>query len=42
MVNFLNTTDLTAETRAKAERYIAAGDPDSHIWGEWMMRFFVN
>lgn len=42
MVNFLNTTELTPETRAKAERYIAAGDPDAHIWGEWMMRFFVN
>lgn len=43
MVNFLNTTDsLTPQARAKAERYIAAGEPDAHIWGEWMMRFFCN
>ena len=43
MVNFLKATDsLSAEERAKAERYIAAGEPDAHIWGEWMMRFFVN
>ena len=43
MVNFLNSTDsLSAEERAKAETYIAAGEPDAHIWGEWMMRFFVN
>jgi len=43
MVNFLNTTDsLTPRVRAKAERYIAAGEPDAHIWSEWMMRFFCN
>lgn len=43
MVNFLNTTDsLSPEERARAERFIAAGTPDAHIWGDWMMRFFTN
>ena len=43
MVNFLNTTDgLSAGERSKAERCIAAGKPDAHIWGEWMMRFYLN
>ncbi len=43
MVNFLGTTDgLSAGERSKAERCIAAGQPDAHIWGEWMMRFFLN
>jgi len=43
MVNFLNTTDsLSTEEHARAMHYIEAGEPDSHIWGEWMMRFFVN
>jgi GMP synthase-like glutamine amidotransferase len=43
MVNFLNTTDgLTPQARAKAERYIATGEPDAHIWSEWMMRFFCS
>ncbi len=43
MVNFLNTTDgLSAGERSKAERCIAAGEPDAHIWGEWMMRFYLN
>jgi lipoprotein NlpI len=42
MVNFLSTTDsLSPEVRARAERYIAAGEPDSHVWGEWMMRFYL-
>jgi GMP synthase-like glutamine amidotransferase len=42
MVNFLRTTDnLTRDEHAKATRYIDKGDPDSHIWGEWMMRFFL-
>ena len=42
MVNFLNTTDgLTPEARARARRYIAAGEPDAHIWAEWMMRFYT-
>jgi GMP synthase-like glutamine amidotransferase len=43
MVNFLNTTNsLSAQQRARAERYIAAGEPDAHIWGEWMMRFLTR
>jgi GMP synthase-like glutamine amidotransferase len=43
MVNFLNATPgLTADERAKAERYIAAGEPDAHIWGDWMMRFLTR
>ena len=43
MINFLNTTDsLTQQERARAERYIAAGEPDADIWGEWMMRFFTS
>ena len=43
MVNFLNTTDsLSPSEHARATRYIEAGEPDSRIWGEWMMRFFVN
>ncbi|MCP4472354.1 MAG: hypothetical protein GY815_17045 [Gammaproteobacteria bacterium] len=43
MVNFLNTTDnLSPQEHARARHYIEAGEPDSHIWGEWMMRFFIN
>lgn len=43
MINFLNTTDsLSREERARAERCIAAGEPDAHIWGEWMMRFLTS
>jgi len=43
MVNFLNSTDgLSSEERSRATRCIDAGEPDSQIWGEWMMRFFVN
>ena len=42
MTNFLKATDsLTAEQRARATRYIETGQPDPHIWGEWMMRFFL-
>lgn len=43
MVNFLKALDsLDADERARAERYIAAGEPDAHIWGEWIMRFFTR
>jgi len=43
MVNFLQATDsLTLNEHAQATRYINQGDPDSHIWGEWMMRFFLS
>lgn len=42
MVNFLKATDsLTQDEHAKANRYIHRGEPDSHIWAEWMMRFFL-
>ena len=42
MVNFLNATDLSDEEHASARRYIEDGEPDSHIWGEWMMRFLLT
>lgn len=43
MVNFLAATDgLDEAQRARAERYIDAGEPDGQIWGEWMMRFFTR
>ncbi len=43
MVNFLKTTDgLTQDEHARAARYIHGGEPDSHIWAEWMMRFFLT
>ena len=42
MTNFLRATDsLTAEQREFATRNIEAGEPDSDIWGEWMMRFLL-
>jgi len=43
MINFLKTTDsLTPDEHAKATRFIDKEDPDSLIWGEWMMRFFLS
>jgi len=43
MTNFLRATDsLTAEQRARAAYRIDAGEPDAHIWGQWMMRFFLG
>jgi len=43
MVNFLRATDsLSPAERAQASRYIDEGEPDAHIWGEWMMRFFLS
>ena len=43
MVNFLKATDdLSTEEHARAWRCIEAGEPDAHIWGEWMMRFLTN
>ena len=43
MVNFLRATDsLSQDEHAKATRYIDEGEPDAHIWGEWMMRFFLS
>ena len=42
MVNFLKTTDtVTPEQREIAARNIETAQPDSHIWGEWMMRFLL-
>ena len=42
MVNFLKATDgLSPDERARATRYINAGEPDARIWGEWMTRFFL-
>jgi len=43
MTNFLEATDsLTAEQRARASHHIETGEPDAHIWGQWMMRFFLG
>jgi len=42
MVNYLNAMSLPVDERSRAERFIAAGAPDAHIWGEWMMRFFLS
>lgn len=43
MTNFLDATDgLTAEQRAQASRHIEKGEPDAHVWGEWIMRFFLR
>jgi GMP synthase-like glutamine amidotransferase len=43
MVNFLKTThSLSAEEYRRATRYIAAGEPDSKIWGQWIIRFFLG
>jgi len=43
MTNFLQATDsLTAEQRARARFHIDNGKPDSQLWGEWMMRFFLG
>ena len=43
MVNFLRATDgLSRDEHAKATRYIDDGEPDAHIWGEWMMRFLLS
>jgi hypothetical protein len=43
MVNFLKATpSLSRDEHTKATRYIHAGEPDSHIWAEWMMRFFLT
>jgi GMP synthase-like glutamine amidotransferase len=42
MVNFLKATDsLSREEHDRAARYIHEGEPDAHIWAQWMMRFFI-
>lgn len=43
MLNFLKATDsLSRDEQDRARHFIEAGEPDAHIWGEWMMRFFVS
>lgn len=42
MNNFLATTDMPQSQLEKAKRYIENGEPDSDIWGEWMMGFLVR
>ena len=43
MVNFLKATDsLTHDEFVLATRNIDQGEPDSQIWAEWMMRFFLS
>lgn len=43
MINFLEATDsLTVEQRARARHHIGNGEPDSQLWGKWMMRFFLG
>ena len=43
MNNFLAATveKMTGEEIEKARAYIDDGEPDSRIWGKWMMRFFI-
>lgn len=42
MNNFLAATDMPESQLEKAKRYIENGEPDSDIWGEWMMGFLVR
>lgn len=43
MHNFLKATDGLGEAAlAKARHHIEQDDPDSDIWGEWMMHFFTG
>jgi GMP synthase-like glutamine amidotransferase len=44
MNNFLAATveKMTPDEVEKARAYIDNGEPDSHIWAKWMMRFFVS
>ena len=43
MVNFLKAMDsLSQDEQARADQTIHKGVPDSHIWGDWMMRFFLS
>lgn len=42
MNNFLAATELPQSQLEKAKRYIENGEPDSDIWGEWMMAFMVR
>ncbi len=44
MNNFLDATveKMTDDEIEKARSGIDNGEPDSHIWAKWMMRFFVS
>jgi GMP synthase-like glutamine amidotransferase len=43
MNNFLAATEdkMPAQEVEKARIFIDSGEPDAHIWAEWMMRFFI-
>ena len=42
MNNFLNAmSELSKAELNQARKQIVAGEPDSQLWGQWMMRFFV-
>lgn len=44
MNNFLATLEprISKEEFMLAREMIDNGEPDAHIWGEWMMRFFLS
>jgi len=43
MTNFLEATEsLTEAQRERATHHIGKAEPDGHVWGQWMMRFFVG
>lgn len=43
MANFVDATEsLTDAQRERAMHQIDKGTPDGHIWGQWMMRFFLG
>jgi GMP synthase-like glutamine amidotransferase len=43
MNNFLASisSEMSEEELTLARKMIDNGEPDAHIWGEWMMRFFM-
>jgi GMP synthase-like glutamine amidotransferase len=44
MNNFLNAMqhELDQDTLSRARSQIDNGEPDSQLWGEWMMRFMIR
>ena len=44
MNNFLKsvTPEISREELELARKMIDNGEPDAHIWGQWMMRFFLS
>lgn len=44
MNNFMISVDsiVPEDEKQTARRMIKNGEPDAHIWGEWMMRFFLS